>query len=354
MATTKITANSLADGAAQANLNAGASISLTKNIIANGTSNRLPNQTANTSDDIITKSLSDFRHSNSNKRITDDVTFIQNTWEQFIDFDDQYNTDLVVANAFGASSFQVSPVFAEIWNASNAGVVSFVGNDQYTHRGIFLIRGATSSNQVCVIGFNRPTHPYVLSSSVYEFTCRMFINSPDFTTQGYLKIGPIAKGGSGGGDASLFGGIMFNPYLHATNLVLGVGKTGVASPYTFTTNSANVDFLDTGFNIINLFDRWINITYKVDLSVAGTTLITILIVRDNVTLFSQTYNVGTDPVISTWARNFNLSTVGASREIGLQYGKFTYTTRSQIFFDYFYYKTTGISSAPSNWNSLRF
>ena len=324
------------------------------NIVGNGAANRLPNQIATTSDSIVTKGISDNRYNTRNKRITDDTTFSQTLWEQFIDFDDQYNTDLVVANAFGPSNFGVSPpIFGEQWTTGNVGV-AFQGNDLHTHRGVLLLRGQTSSNGCMYIGFNRPTNSYLLTGLTTEFTVRTFIRSTDFTTQGYFKLGPIPKGGTGGGDASLFGGLMFNPYLHPTNLVIGVRTAAAVSPFTFTTNPANVDFLDTGFNFLNILDRWINITYKMDYTNPLDPVLTVSIVRENVTLFTQNYRPLTDPVISTWNRRTALYQVGASSEIGLQYGKFTYTARSEIYFDYFYYKTTGVSSAPSNWNSLRF
>jgi hypothetical protein len=324
------------------------------NIVGNGTANRLPNQLAVASSDIITKGLADSRYSSRNERITDDTTFLQTIWEQFLDFDDQYNADLTLAAASGGTTFSASPaVFGDVWTASNAGVASFSGNDAHTHRGIFLVRGPTASSQAFYIGVNRTTVPYNLTNRVDEFTCRVFISSTDFTTQGYFKIGIIPKGGTGGADQSLRGGLIFNPFLHPTNLVLGVNKSATASPYTFTTTSANVDFLDTGVNFVNLLDKWVNITYKIDRS-GALPVITIIIVRENVVLFQASYNISTDPVVSTWARRADLYLLGASNEIGIQNGKFTYTSRSQLHIDYIYYKVTGTSAAPSNWNSLRF
>jgi hypothetical protein len=306
---------------------------------------------------VMNRSLTELRHSNRNKRITDDVTFRQDEWEQFLDFDDQYNADLVIADAFGSGSFSISPaVFGDGWFAPNAGVTAFQGKDFFTHRGILLIRGSSASNRAFYVGINRTTTPYwnSLSQWTIEFTCRVFFNPTDFATQGYFKIGPIPKGGTGGGDASLLGGLMFNPYLHPTNLVLGVTKNGVVSPHTFTTNPANVDFLDTGFNIVNYLGCWINITYTVSLTATNQTVVNVSVTRENIVLFSASYNLTTHPIVSTWFRSFALISSGASREIGFQYGKFTYTTRSEVYFDYLYYKTTGISTAPANWNSLRF
>ena len=324
------------------------------NIVGNGTANRLPNQLAVASSDIIIKGLADSRYASRNKRITDDTTFLQTTWEQFLDFDDQYNADLTLAAASGGTTFGASPaVFGDVWTTSNAGVAAFSGNDAYTHRGIFLVRGPTASNQSFYIGVNRTTIPYNLTNRIDEFTCRVFVGSTDFTTQGYFKIGTIPKGGTGGADQSLRGGLIFNPYLHPTNLVFGVNKSATASPYTFTTTSANVDFLDTGVNFVNLLDKWVNITYKIDRS-AALPIITIIIVRENVVLFQASYNTSTDPVVSTWTRKADLYVLGASNEIGIQNGKFTYTTRSQLHIDYIHYKVTGTSAAPSNWNSLRF
>jgi hypothetical protein len=322
-------------------------------IVGNGTANILPNQLAVASSDIITKGLSDFRHSNRNKRITDDTTFVQTTWEQFLDFDDQYNQDLNVVTAFGAGTFSVSPgVFGDVWTTNTAGVTAFSGNDAHTHRGIFLVRGPTSNNSAFYMGIARTTIPYNLTNRIDEFTCRVFVGSNDFTTQGYFKIGPIQKGGTGGPDQSLKGGLIFNPFLHPTNLVLGVNKSTTVTPFTFTTTAANVDFLDTGVNFIDLMDKWVNITYKIDRAVGPT--VTIIITRENVVLFQASYNTATDPIVSTWVRRSELFTNGASNEIGIQNGKFTYTTRSQIHIDYLHYKVTGTSSAPSNWNSLRF
>jgi hypothetical protein len=324
------------------------------NIVGNGTANRLPNQLAVASSDIITKGLADSRYTSRNERITDDTTFLQTTWEQFLDFDDQYNADLTLAAASGATTFGASPaVFGDVWTTSNAGVTAFNGNDAHTHRGIFLVRGPTASNQSFYIGVNRTTIPYNLTNRIEEFTCRVFVGSTDFRTQGYFKIGLIPKGGTGGADTSLRGGLIFNPYFHATNLVLGVNKSATVSPFTFTTNPLSADFLDTGVNFINLLDRWVNITYKIDRS-AALPIITIIIVRDNVVLFQASYDTSTHPVVSTWARKADLYINGASNEIGIQNGKFTYTTRSQLHIDYLYYKVTGTSAAPSNWNSLRF
>ena len=324
------------------------------NIVGNGTANRLPNQLAVASSDIITKGLADSRYTSRNERITDDTTFLQTTWEQFLDFDDQYNADLTLAAASGATTFGASPaVFGDVWTTSNAGVTAFNGNDAHTHRGIFLVRGPTASNQSFYIGVNRTTIPYNLTNRIEEFTCRVFVGSTDFRTQGYFKIGLIPKGGTGGADTSLRGGLIFNPYFHATNLVLGVNKSATVSPFTFTTNPLSADFLDTGVNFINLLDRWVNITYKIDRS-AALPIITIIIVRDNVVLFQASYDTSTHPVVSTWARKADLYINGASNEIGIQNGKFTYTSRSQLHIDYLYYKVTGTSAAPSNWNSLRF
>lgn len=324
------------------------------NIVGNGTANRLPNQLAVASSDIIIKGLADSRYASRNKRITDDTTFLQTTWEQFLDFDDQYNADLTLLAAFGGTTFGVSPaVFGDTWIPGNVYAPGFTGNDLYTHRGVFLVRGPTASNQAFYIGINRTTTPYYLTNRIDEFTCRVFVGSTDFTTQGYFKIGIIPKGGTGGTDQSLRGGLIFNPYLHATNLVLGVPKAATASPFTFTNTSANVDFLDTGVNFINLLDKWVNITYKIDRS-AAFPIITIIIVRENVVLFQASYDIATDPVVSTWARRIDLYALGASNEIGIQNGKFTYTARSNLHIDYLHYKVTGTSAAPSNWNSLRF
>jgi hypothetical protein len=328
------------------------------NIVGNGTANRLPNQLAVVSSDIITKGLADSRYTSRNKRITDDTTFVQTTWEQFLDFDDQYNQDLAIAAASGASTFGASPgVFGDTWSASSAGVVSFSGNDLYAHRGIFLVRGPTANSQAFYLNINRTTIPYSLTNRIDEFTSRVFINGADFATQGYFKIGPVPKGGTGGGDSSLTGGLIFNPFLHPTNLVLGVNKSTAVTPFTFTTTAANVDFLDTGFNFTNLLNKWANITYKIDRTVnVSFPTITIIITRDNVVLFQASYDIATHPVVSTWVRRTNLFSTGASNEIGLQSGHFTYTApnRSQLFIDYLHYKVTGTSAAPSNWNSLRF
>jgi len=398
MAITKATSSVLADNAALNNLNAGASIAFTKpvtvsgnlsatgnisasgnvtasnlvyttgdqtiadlktfsnNIVGNGTANRLPNQLAVASSDIITKGLADSRYTSRNERIIDDDTFLQTIWEQFLDFDDQYNQDLIVSAASGAGTFGVSPVFGDTFIASNvlpAGV-SFTANDLYTHRGVFLVRGPTASSQSFYININRATIPYFLTNRIDEFTSRVLITGLDFATQGYFKIGPVPKGGTGGGDASLVGGLIFNPFLHPTNLVLGVNKSTTVTPFTFTTTAANVDFLDTGFNFTDLINKWVNITYKIDRAVGPT--ITIIITRDNVVLFQASYNTATHPTISTWVRRTSLHTTGSSNEIGLQSGGFTYTSpnRAQLFIDYLYYKVTGTSAAPSNWNSLRF
>ena len=324
------------------------------NIVGNGTANRLPNQLAVASSDIITKGLADSRYTSRNERITDDNTFVQTTWEQFLDFDDQYNQDLNVVAASGATTFGASPVFGDTWTTSSAGVVSFSGNDLYAHRGIFLVRGPTANSQAYYIGINRTTIPYSLTNRIDEFTSRVFITGADFATQGYFKIGPIPKGGTGGSDTTLAGGLIFNPYLHPTNLVLGVNKSTTVTPFTFTTTAANVDFLDTGFNFTDLINKWVNITYKIDRTVGPT--ITIIITRENVVLFQASYNTATHPTVSTWVRKASLHTTGASNEIGLQSGHFTYTApnRSQLFIDYLHYKVTGTSAAPSNWNSLRF
>lgn len=328
------------------------------NIVGNGTANRLPNQLAVASSDIITKGLADSRYTSRNERITDDTTFVQTTWEQFLDFDDQYNQDLAIAAASGASTFGASPVFGDVWSTSNVGVVSFSDNDLYTHRGVFLVRGPTANNQAFYFHINRTTIPYSLSANrIDEFTSRIFITGADFATQGYFKIGPVPKGGTGGGDSSLTGGLIFNPFLHTTNLVLGVNKSTAVTPFTFTTTAANVDFLDTGFNFTNLLNKWVNITYKIDRTVnTSFPTITIIITRDNVVLFQASYDIATHPVVSTWVRRTNLFVSGASNEIGLQSGHFTYTApnRSQLFIDYLHYKVTGTSAAPSNWNSLRF
>jgi len=323
------------------------------NIVGNGTANRLPNQLAVASSDIITKGLADSRYTSRNERITDDNTFVQTTWEQFLDFDDQYNQDIVFAAAFGAGTAAVSPaVFGDTFVAGNVSP-SLSGNDLYTHRGVFLVRGPTGSNQAFYIGINRTTIPYLLTNRIDEFTSRVFITGTDFATQGYFKIGPIPKGGTGAPDTTLRAGLIFNPFLHPTNFVLGAYKAATVAPFTFTTNPLSADFLDTGFNFTNLLNKWVNITYKIDRAVGPT--VTIIITRENVVLFQASYNTATHPTVSTWARKAELFTTGASNEIGLQSGHFTYTVnRSQIFIDYLYYKVTGTSAAPSNWNSLRF
>jgi hypothetical protein len=396
MAITKATSSVLADNAALNNLNAGASIAFTKpvtvsgnlsatgnisasgnvtasnlvyttgdqtiaglktfsdNIVGNGTANRLPNQLAVASSDIITKGLADSRYTSRNERITDDNTFVQTTWEQFLDFDDQYNQDIVFAAAFGVQTAAVSPaIFGDTFVTGNVSP-SLSGNDLYTHRGVFLVRGPTGSNQAFYIGINRTTIPYLLTNRIDEFTSRVFITGTDFATQGYFKIGPIPKGGTGAADTTLRAGLIFNPFLHPTNFVLGAYKAATVAPFTFTTNPLSADFLDTGFNFTNLLNKWVNITYKIDRAVGPT--VTIIITRENVVLFQASYNTATHPTVSTWARRSELFTTGASNEIGLQSGGFTYTApnRSQLFIDYLHYKVTGTSAAPSNWNSLRF
>ena len=324
------------------------------NIVGNGTDNRLPNQLLDNVDDIVTRQLGDSRYSTHNRIIRTDTLGNKSVFEQFIDFEDQYDTDISLSNAFGAANWSVSPsVFGDIWNPSNASVSAFQGQDAHTHNGILLIRGHTTSNNCFSIGMRRATSPDALGIPIRELTCRVFLSSFDFTTQGYFKIGPIPKGGTGGSQESLVGGLMFNPYIHPTNLVIAAAKTGIPSPFTFTTNPANLDFVDTGVNFINLLDRWINITYIVDFTVPGfNPILKIIITREGVTLASLTYNLGSAfTAIPRWDL---LVAVGASRELGIQYGKFTYTSRSQIFIDYLYSKYSGTSTAPSNWNSLRF
>ncbi len=315
----------------------------------------LTNQNVSSSDYVINRGLADARYSTHNRRIITDTLGDQTVFEQFIDFEDQYDADLLIANAFGSSSWSVSPaVFADSWNTTNAGVAAFQGQDFYAHNGIFLLRGQTNSNSCLYIGMRRTTSPFPLTNPTREFTCRVFIPSnTEFTTQGYFKIGPIQKGGSGGGEASLGGGLMFNPYIHPTNLVIAANKTGVVSPFTFTTNSANVDFVDTGINFIDLLSKWINITYIIDgTTTPGSPRLKIRIVREGVTLASLDYNIIVD--LASITRYFSLYASGASTELGIQYGKFTYTSRSEIFIDYLYSKFSGTSAAPSNWNSLRF
>jgi hypothetical protein len=311
----------------------------------------LTNQSITGDANVINRGLADTRYTNRNKFITDNSLGNKSISEQFIDFDDQLNADLNIFTAAGSTNWGASPVFSDVWNAANAGVASFIGNDLHTHRGIFLVRYPVSSNSCFALHTLRPTNQYGgLSNATFEFTSRIFISDAgNFTTQGFFKIGPVPKGGTGGADASLNGGLMFNPYIHSTNLVLAVTKTGTTTPFLFTTNPANVDFLDTGFNFVNVLNRWINISY---ITYPNTNLLQIIIKREGVVLFSQTYNLQVDLV--AFPNRFALFRSGASAELGIQTGIFTYVQRHTIHIDYLYYKQTGTSSAPVNWNELRF
>jgi len=310
----------------------------------------LTNQSITSNDHVMNRGLADARYSNRNRRIITDTLGNQSISEQFIDFDDQLNADINIFTAAGSTNWGASPVFGDVWNANNAGVVSFFDNDFHTHRGILLVRYPTTSNSCFALHTIRPTYPYSMANDSFEFTARVFIsNAGNFTTQGFFKMGPIPKGGTGGADASLLGGLMFNPYIHPTNLVLAVTKTGVTTPFLFTTNPANVDFLNTGFNFTDVLNRWINISYITSLN---NSTLQIIIKREGIILFSQTYAIQVD--LASFPNRFGLLRTGASGDLGIQTGVFTYVQRHQIFIDYLYYKLTGTSTAPENWNSLRF
>jgi len=332
-------------------------LNITGNFISNGTGNLLPFQTVSNSGSILTRSLADDRFSNRSVRVTGDT--ISHSLEQFVDFVENYTNDLTISTAAGSAAAGAAPsVFGDIWNAGNANISAFWGNDLYAHKGIYLYRGHNAGTSgSMVFQLNRPTTTH-LGSTVTGisrlFTARLFLPADvDFTGKGYFKIGPCQKGGTGGANASLGGGLMFNPYV-SPNLIIGVYASGVASPYTFTTVPAQINYIDTNLPYSGISGRWVNFSYKTVDAPSSTTLY-VDIVRENISLFSTGLNMTTLQSSSGWVNAYQLRTAGASAEIGINFGKLAAAvTRSEIFMDYIYYNATGSYSLPSNWNSLRF
>jgi hypothetical protein len=334
-------------------------LNVSGNIVANGTQNLLPLQTINNSGSILTRGLADDRFSNRSVRITGDT--ISHNLEQFVDFVENYTNDLTISTSIGTAGSGPSPsVFADIWSPSNAGVTGFLGNDLFAHKGIYLYRSNVSGTSGSVnFQLNRPTSTNLVGTVTGTsrlFTARLFLPASgdvDFAAKGYFKIGPCQKGGTGPATDSLRGGLMFNPYV-SSNLIIGVPASGVASPFTFTTNAAQINFINTNLPYSSVAGRWVNFSYRTSISGANT-LLFVDIVRENATLFSTGLNINTLLSSSGWVNASQLSTVGASNEIGFNFGKIgSASVRSEFFIDYIHYNCTGSYSLPANWNSLRF
>ena len=322
------------------------------NIVSNGTGNRLPNQLASTSDAIITRGLGDLRYLEKNP-VTEDT--LLHTTEQFEDFDKYVDVQavgsLTAATAFGSASFGASQLFGN----QISPVSGWSGNDRYTWNGAYFIRLSTASNQAGYLVLNRVLNSDLLSGT--EITYRFMLSSTGATTS-YFKIGPVPFGGTGGGDQSLRGGLVYNPALFGNgNLYIAASTSTAASPFTFTTTIGNVHYVDTGFNYTPYLDKWINITYRWQV-VGSTNYLRIIIKRDNVTLYdSSDINLSQAPY-NTWTGSSasTLYGVGASRKLGFAFGTITYSARQELFIDYVHEKITHTASwtPPSNWNSLRF
>jgi hypothetical protein len=332
-------------------------LTVTNDIIGNSSGNILPFQNDSSPNSILTRTLADDRFSNRGVRITGNT--ISHNLEQFVDFVENYSNDLTISIAAGNTASGPSPaVFGDTWNPTNAGVTGFLGNDLYAHKGIYLYRGhnAGASGSI-VFQLNRPTSTNLVGVITGEsrlFTARLFLPSDsDFVSKGYFKIGPCQKGGSGGAAASLGGGLMFNPYA-SSNLIIGVFASGVGTPFTFTTGSSRINYVDTNLPYSSVAGRWVNFSYRSWMS-GSSAMLDVDIVRENSTLFSTRLNINALQSASGWVNAFQLKAAGASAEIGLNFGKIGVTaTRSQLFMDYIYSNVTGSYYLPTNWNSLRF
>ena len=330
-------------------------LNVSGNIVANGTQNLLPLQTINNSGSILTRGLADDRFSNRSVRITGDT--ISHNLEQFVDFVENYTNDLTISTSIGTAGSGPSPsVFGDSWSPSNAGVTGFLGNDLFAHKGIYLYRsnGPGTSGSVN-FQLNRPTSTNLVGTVTGTsrlFTARLFLPASgdvDFAAKGYFKIGPCEKGGTSLATDSLRGGLMFNPYV-SSNLIIGVPAVGAVSPFTFTTNAAQINFINTNLPYSSVAGRWVNFSYRTSISGANT-LLFVDIVRENARLFSTGLNINT----LGWGNAGQLSNVGASSEIGFNFGKIgSASVRSEFFIDYIHYNCTGSYSLPANWNSLRF
>jgi len=365
MAITKITSNILASNAAQDNLNAQDSISLTKavslsgnltlssgNVVANGTANRLPNQLESTSDAITTRSLGDLRYLEKNPVIQDTLS---HTTEQFEDFDKYVDIQSVgslnAITAFGSSTFSVSSLFGNTISP----VSGWSDNDRYTWNGAYLIRLSTASNQAGYLVLNRVLNSDIISGT--ETTYRFMLLSTAASTS-YFKIGPVPFGGTGGSDQSLRGGLVYNPALFGNgNLYIAASTNTAVSPFTFTTTIGNVHYVDTGFNYTPYLDKWINITYRWQL-IGSTNYLRIIIKRDASILYDSNNIDLSQAPYNTWTAGSatSLYVTGASRKIGFAFGTITYSARQELYIDYVHEKMTHGASwtPPLNWNSLRF
>ena len=335
-----------------ANANPTEKLDVTGNILASGISNRLPNQSASTSDAIITRGLGDLRYLEKNP-VTEDT--LSHTTEQFEDFDKYVDVQavgsLTAATAFGSTTFGASQLFAN----QISPVGGWTDNDRYTWNGAYLIRLSTASNQAGYLILNRVLNSDLLLGT--EITYRFMLTSTGASTS-YFKIGPVPFGGTGGGDQSLRGGLVYNPALFGNgNLYIAASTSTAASPFTFTTTIGNVHYVDTGFNYTPYLDKWINITYRWQV-ISSTNYLRIIIKRDNVTLYDSTdINLSQAPY-STWTGSSasTLYAIGASRKLGFAFGTITYTSRQELFIDYVHEKITHTAAwtPPSNWNALRF
>ena len=319
--------------------------------IFNGTENTIPYQTLDGGDgSIITKAIGDVRYLDKSP-VTSNT--LSHTIEQFEDFDKQYDSSSIGGTIFAAAaSGSFTPGTSHLFG--NYIENTFSDNDRYTWNGAMLIRGPTASNQVMYLGLARCLNSDGTFGS--ETTFRLMLLSAG-TSTGYFKIGPIPWGGTGGGDAALNGGIMYNPVLFGnTNLHIAVRSSGSLTPFTFTTTLSNVNYVDTGFDFNPYRSKWINITYRHTV-VDGHTVLRIIIKRDSVILYdSNNLFVLRDQPYVSWPNRFALYSSGASRKIGIQLGNFTYTARQSLYIDYIHEKVfKGTSwSPPSNWNELRF
>ena len=330
--------------------NAGSDVLFDDDVQFDGAENTMPNQTLDAGNSsVMTLGLSDPRYGLSFSPLKDENMPIVN--EIFEDFVYASNpSSILLSNAFGSAGLTFSPLFADLWNTSiGSSLTSFEGQDQHTHRGISLIRGPSASDRAGYCFFHAPvtslpqTNPY---SGFHEFTMRaFFLQFNSLFTDGFFKIGPVPKGGTGGGAASLFGGLMFNPYLHPTNLVVACltaqGATNLGSTrglFSTSFTAGDVAYMDTEIPFAAITNKWVNIKYYHDFS-----NITIEIIRENAVIYSFTAAINST---NFGDRSTYVTGSGASREIGFAFGNFTYGTRLQLFLDYLLYRTQLSASAP--------
>jgi len=339
----------------------GGNKTFTNNIIGNGTSNRLPNQTSTTSDSIIIRRFNDIRDqytSTTTSRITGDDVYQLGVMEHFNDF-----TELIPAAAAGAINSNSNVFFSTLTGGTCSFSHAFDDNasvdiinvlphdaDRYSYRGVGVISTPTTFNSVCLFS---PTLSLAQNIGQYYTATvgwRIYVAQTDSGM--FMRFGNSMSMGGQFGSTTPFGqrALCYDRSISPNLFFAQPNPTPNSRTYVSSSSA------DTGIPLLSC--TWANIYLDYYPSATYGVLSTIdLTVVYGLSGLRYTYRY----TPNDGATNLSQSSWWKRNAAGILFGQQDSTggqsSRKAFMLDWVYLKTMPLSSNiiyPANWNSTRF